>query len=802
MAFPALGQAKTLHVLLQEALAHSEKLRQATHDHEAKAQEAKAERDGYTPDLDLTLNTGRESKVNASGSNTHLTFKEFDLELSQTLFDFGATQNAVEVSDLGKAKAHMELQQTRQSVLKEAITALLELQRARLVLGYAQEAEKNILNQSNLEQELVDSGAGLTTDVLQAQAQLAGAETRRIRSEGSLIKAQVTFRRLFGSTAEEKLPSSEPLKEHLFELLPETLEGALSQAEKNNWGLKISQLDRHVTELEEKSTFAEELLPVLDLSAAQKWKQNVSGTKGNNKETQIKLELSMGLDLGLSNLNTYRAAQAETLSASEAEVETRLDMEQAVHNAWQELITLRQVAKTSAKQAEISNGFLTLARQERALGNRSLLDLLSGETSYINARSDAASANTDVLVGMVALLQEIGALELDMFAQLPEISDETLESLLPKPEVPREVVDSPGAVEESLPKPAPEGDKAAVAQETVTNEQAVESQPKPAQPAEVKASEAAQPKAPADHSATETQPAAQPASPAKPEQPMQSEPVVQPEPAVQPASPAKPEQTAQPEQPVETDVPATAPVAPSSGGASLQVPSWYELSWWSETWNQREETISASAGSPSPLLQIGHTPAVVEEVVEKPVAASPKGAEVVTKVVAEEATKELIPATSVASVAPRKVILPKVTKAIVYDNTRVFLPPTLRHTVLEKRRAAAQRVIHGHDGQAKAQKGVSEESFVLPEWTNMSWFDRMTQGAAKMVNSGLERLNQEPFWKGLPLFKQQPPVHKDGTIKSMAPIQPSPAEGQVMQPVEPGESPRAATSFSIISREL
>jgi adhesin transport system outer membrane protein len=43
-------------------------------------------------------------------------------------------------------------------------------------------------------------------------------------------------------------------------------------------------------------------------------------------------------------------------------------------------------------QAQISGNFLDLARKERELGRRSLLDLLNGEVALINAQSDAAAA--------------------------------------------------------------------------------------------------------------------------------------------------------------------------------------------------------------------------------------------------------------------------------------------------------------------------------------------------------------------------------------------------------------------------
>ena len=54
--------------------------------------------------------------------------------------------------------------------------------------------------------------------------------------------------------------------------------------------------------------------------------------------------------------------------------------------------------------------FLELARKERALGSRTLLDVLNGETSLLNAQSDAISAEIDVLLSGYAVLQSVGQL--------------------------------------------------------------------------------------------------------------------------------------------------------------------------------------------------------------------------------------------------------------------------------------------------------------------------------------------------------------------------------------------------------
>ena len=56
---------------------------------------------------------------------------------------------------------------------------------------------------------------------------------------------------------------------------------------------------------------------------------------------------------------------------------------------------------------------MALAREERRLGTRSLIDVLSGETAEINALSDAEAANSQVAIAAYTLLFIIGELTVE-----------------------------------------------------------------------------------------------------------------------------------------------------------------------------------------------------------------------------------------------------------------------------------------------------------------------------------------------------------------------------------------------------
>ena len=74
---------------------------------------------------------------------------------------------------------------------------------------------------------------------------------------------------------------------------------------------------------------------------------------------------------------------------------------------------LHEHAEFLSNQARISGEFLELARTERQAGNRTLLDVLNGETAFINSQSDSIAAKIEVLINSFTLLSLMGGLTLD-----------------------------------------------------------------------------------------------------------------------------------------------------------------------------------------------------------------------------------------------------------------------------------------------------------------------------------------------------------------------------------------------------
>ena len=390
-----------------------ERIKAAQADLNAAKANVEVARGGYYPTAGLTSNWGNERiRTENTRTTTALATREVDLNLTQTLYDFGATGGTVDGSNLAVRQAETTLKQTQQAILLAGLSAELNLASAKRVLDFQSQSEANIKRQTELEDARVKRGSGFSTDVLQAKTQLAGAQAARVRANGALQQAINRYRAVFGAAPADlsqvgniKLASA---------LIPESVDAVVATALDNNYQVRVSQVQASIANTEIQRSFAAGYRPVLTASADQKYKHGVGGTEGQKNETLVKLELTYKFNFGLTAANTLKASKAGHVAASSRLKDTRDQIEEQARNAWQNLQTARANADLLENQANIASEFLTLARKERTLGQRSLIDVLGGETSLINAQAAADRARTDVDIATANLLSVMGQLDLSV----------------------------------------------------------------------------------------------------------------------------------------------------------------------------------------------------------------------------------------------------------------------------------------------------------------------------------------------------------------------------------------------------
>ena len=371
----------------------------------------KQARGGYYPLFDLTANYGHENIIKrGAGNNTQLMARDATAKITQTLTDFGLTDSTVKTSALGLEQTKALENQIKNDILLRALTAYLRVIQSRESVKYAAQSVVNIKKQTELEDAAVSAGGGLTSDVLQAKTQLAGAQARLIQFEGVLATSKHEFEYIF-----EFLPknlNTLSLTKPIFELLPNTIEEAEEITIKNNLALRAANITKEIGK-EAINTARATLFPTIKGIVSHSEKQDFGGIVGFKRESSAKIDFSYPLNLSGSDFAAKDAA-LESYYATETRIDDQYDMtKQMLRTTWDALSTARKNVQFLTNQARISKEFLELARQERKAGNRTLLDVLGGETALINAQADAIAARIEVLISSYTLLSLMGGLTVD-----------------------------------------------------------------------------------------------------------------------------------------------------------------------------------------------------------------------------------------------------------------------------------------------------------------------------------------------------------------------------------------------------
>lgn len=369
------------------------------------------EKTGWYPELSVTLEAGRDNYDRSNSDSTHQNTHGATVNLNQLVWDFGALNSSIDKSKLGVTKAEAELERQKQYLILSGLEAMIDLYSATKKYEYAKDSEENIMNQTKLESARIEAGNGYTTDLLQAKSQLASAEAKRVEAEAILEKAQNRYKAVFKNTNYNVEQIS---LGNLESLLPKTLEEAIDKALKVNPDLVVSQSDNKIAISEIDRVSKSEWAPKINLVGKYANDYNPDGATFRREQTNIGLQATWKLNLGGKASKATAVAQHNANSTKEQLSNTEFTVVEKTSNAWSSLQSAMKRSDYLGNQASILGQFLELARKERELGKRSLLDVLTAETSLLNAKSDKMMADSEVLKSKLNLLLQVSNLNLSI----------------------------------------------------------------------------------------------------------------------------------------------------------------------------------------------------------------------------------------------------------------------------------------------------------------------------------------------------------------------------------------------------
>ncbi len=416
LLFGSIAKAQSLQELLPAMLSTHERAQASLKKEEAGKVRYRGSKSAWYPKLDAWGDVSREElDTNTSSSKTEMTRNIQQVKATQLLWDFGRANGNITTAEGHLLQSKYTNDFTRQGLLLEGTKAYLELIKSTRTLQFALESEGNIKRQTGIEESLVQKGAGLSSNVLQAKAQLASITAKRVVNEGRLENSRSRFRAVFGFSPLENVTKVYPIPNAPYTEIPATLDEAINIALQENPSLHVARSLIMVHEGQEAAALSN-FFPTFN-AFWEWWRKENEGGRENviQYEQRYGIEFKQNFFNGGADLNAYRAAKREKTAAFYSVKDAERTIEESVRVAWQNLITASAQADWYKNQANIQEEFLKLARKERKLGNRSLLDVLSAEVDLNNAQSEAVAAEINKMIQCYTLIHAMGRLNLGLY---------------------------------------------------------------------------------------------------------------------------------------------------------------------------------------------------------------------------------------------------------------------------------------------------------------------------------------------------------------------------------------------------
>ncbi|MDK1491917.1 TolC family outer membrane protein [Sinorhizobium sp. 7-81] len=399
----------TLREALQIAIESNPEIGQSVENREAIEFELRQARGLYLPSVDLEASTGArhledDSRRLASIENDPLYPSDVSLTVTQKLFDGGGRR-----AELERQAARVDSASFR--VLERSETIALQIVREYfeyiLQQQIVEEARRNLGAHQSIRSDISSliSGGRLTeADRQQADERLLSAKARLQEAEEALDTVKISFNRLVGQ------PLTKPsLPKSVAAALPQTLESAIGIARTNNPRIKAADADINVADAQVKAAKSN-MLPEIVAEGRIRSGVDIDGSTGDTWDAQARIVAKWNLYRGGIDIANE---QEQMRRASEQRLvfhQAHREVEEAVRISWERRASQYDLSRTLKAQAQANDQLVASYREQLAVGQRSLLDVLGAQNARFNANVLAKTAQYAALFAEYRLLAATGQL--------------------------------------------------------------------------------------------------------------------------------------------------------------------------------------------------------------------------------------------------------------------------------------------------------------------------------------------------------------------------------------------------------
>lgn len=333
--------------------------------------------------------------------------KAYSLTAKQSIYSGGQTRAAVSEADANIRAQREVLRNTEQTILLAAVTAYMNVIRDRAALDI-QTSNVNVLGKELKQVKArFDVGEVTKTDVEQARASLAAAQSQLELAKANLRAASASYLLVIGHAPKAVIDPAPP-----FKLLPRRLEDAIETAMASRPSVVQAAYLKDASDHTIRKLYGE-LLPQVSLNGSLNSSElsgSLSGATTSASITgQIVVPIYEGGSVRAQIRQQKETRQAQLQNIEQARVQARSD----VITAWSTLEASR--AQLTANQTQVDSARIALegVRAELQVGQRTEIDVLTAQQTLNNAQLSLTTTRRDIVVNAYTVLQVIGRLSVD-----------------------------------------------------------------------------------------------------------------------------------------------------------------------------------------------------------------------------------------------------------------------------------------------------------------------------------------------------------------------------------------------------
>lgn len=351
----------------------------------------------YLPSVDVSASTGQETSLNPSNDSYNIRRTEANIQLNQTLYDFGATKNSVERRKAIYDSLKMNTADAAESITFDILSAYLNYLKQSDLAYAAKENIRSLEEMARIIRLGEEAGNNSVADVQRVETRLDGAKSSKLNFDNSRKDAETAFKRLTNVN-----PQAVKRPKDLQSITGRRFAKSSGDVDYHhliaqNPKLKAIAADKASLERQLKQQRSA-LLPELFAMGEANYKENAGGDTGIVKDYRVMFGFRFKLFDGGKQIYTSEQISARIAEADAKQLKLHRDLLKDYENNSAVLETSKEKSRFLSDALTSAKKVSQLYNEQFSAGIRTPFELLDAQRDLFRAEQDAIAHRYDKLI--------------------------------------------------------------------------------------------------------------------------------------------------------------------------------------------------------------------------------------------------------------------------------------------------------------------------------------------------------------------------------------------------------------------